>query len=210
MKLSVSILESDKEIQSRILKSLLPEVKELLNTSFRKSQNDIKEVVASAIRNSPEYVSLQSGVLKSEFGLDNSSSRLKEILDFWSNLTVEYKTPKISGNSIVGGFSVSMIRSDYSDAISLGVAKVTTDKGQVLPWLQWLLLFADKQIIKDYEVKIGSYPNSRSGNAVMKKNISSRWGVPPTFAGSIEDNWITRSIDSVENDIYKILEQSLG
>jgi len=209
MKLNVNILESNQEIEQRILKSLLPEVKTMFKRAFDKSQNDIKDVVASAIRNSPEYVSLQSGILKGEFGLDGSASRLKQILDFWSNLTVDYKTPQISRSGISGGFTISMIRSDYSDVLSLEASNVTTEKGQVLPWLQWLLLFADKQIIKDYEVKVGSYPNSRSGNAVMKKNMSARWGVPSAFAGSVDNNWITRSIDSVENDIFQILEQSL-
>ena len=103
-----------------------------------------------------------------------------------------------------------MIRSDYSDVFQSAGAVVNTEKGSKLEWLQWLLLFGDKTIVKEYEIKLGPNPNSRSGDGIMISSKSGRWNVPTSYAGTSKKNWITDAIDSVEDDIMTLLTQSLG
>lgn len=206
---TIDILESNEQISKNILKALLPEVNKFLKKSFSKCEKTIPDIVITAIKSSRTYDSLTSsnGTLRLHFGLSNSQSAVDSIVKALDNIVLDYKKPSIKGNQITGGFSLSMVRSDYSDIINLPAAKVKTAKGEVLDWLQWLLLFGDKTIIKNYEVKIGNNKRSRTGGAVMVKG--GRWGVPPEFAGTIKKNWITEAIDSIEDQVQNLLAKSL-
>ena len=206
---TINILESDAQISKSILKALLPEVNKFLKKSFSKCEKAIPDVVINAIKSSRTYDSLtsSSGKLRLHFGLPNSKGSVDSIVAALDNIVLDYTKPTIKGNQITGGFKLSMVRADYADILGLPAAKVQTEKGDVLEWLQWLLLFGDKTIIKDYQVKIGNNTKSRTGGAVMIKG--GRWGVPPEFAGTIKKNWITEAIDSTEDQIQNILAKSL-
>lgn len=207
--ISINILESDAEISKRILQALIKQTDSYFKKAFNKSKQQIIPIVSNAITSHPTYRSLVSGGLKAEFGLDSPRSRVSDILSFWEKLTVEYQAPRIKGNQILGSFALSMIKSDYSDVLSLSAATVKTRKGSQLEWLRWLLLFGDKTIVKDYDIKFGPNSKSRSGDAIMVQGKGARWSVPAAFSGTIGKNWITEAIDSVEGQVFKILEQSL-
>lgn len=209
MDISVDIIESVDEITKRILKALLPQVNQYFQKAFNECKNQINSIITEAIVSSAEYQSLLSGKLKYEFGLPDSESRLSTILGIVSNIQTSYNEPTIIKNQIKASFSLNMIPSDYSDLLASSVAIFTTEKGSQLEWLKWLLLFGDKTIIKDYIVEIGPNARSRTGNAIMVSTIKGRWNVPPEFAGTKNNNWITRAIDSVNNDIIQLLEKSL-
>ena len=209
MEYSINILESTSTISNRILKALSKEVDQHFKKAYNKCRKEIVNTVVTAIKSHRTYKSLISGELKGEFGLDNATNRVNEILEFWKYLDLEYNKPVIRSQQIIGSFSLSMIKSDYSDVLSSAAAVVVTDKGVSLEWLRWLLLFGDKTIIKDYEVKLGPHPNSRSGNGIMIGKGGSRWSVPSGFAGVAKKNWITESIDSVESEITNLLQSAL-
>lgn len=206
----ITIIESETEITRRILKALLPQVDQYFKKVFNKCESQIVDIVMQAITSSATYNSLISGQLKAEFGLDNASNRVSEILNFWQNLTVEYKKPVIQKNQIIASFNLSMIKADYSDVFGSAAATVSTEKGARLEWLQWLLLFGDKTIIREYNVQLGPNPNSRSGNGIMVSSKGGRWNVPPAYAGTPKKNWITNAIDSAESSIMNLLSSSLG
>jgi hypothetical protein len=208
LKGSLQIKETDAKISRDILQALLPQVDLYFKKIFKNVSGKIEALVINAIMAAPEYGSLLSGQLKAEFGLPDSDTRVNAIVDFCKKIQVSYKDVKVSNNSIKGGFTINMIKSDFSDILSLSVASFTTEKGDTLNWLEWLLLFGNKTIIKDYTVQLGPNPRSRTGMAVMKGVISGKWGVPNEFAGTISNNWITRSIDSVDSQIQKLLLDS--
>lgn len=206
---SLKIVENTSQINKALLSALLPQVDSYFKNVFDKVSNKIQNIVIESIKAAPEYSSLANGTLKAEFGLPDSESRVSNIIDFWKNIIVQYKPIKVKNNILSGNFIISMIKSDFSDAISLPAANFTTEKGSQLNWLEWLLLFGNQTIIKDYEVELGPNPRSRTGLAVMKGVISGKWSVPADFAGTINNNWITRSIDNAEGQINKLLLDSL-
>lgn len=203
MRFSIDILDSSNDINEKIIKSLLSEVDDWLKSRILKTKNTVQNIIKQSIINSPEYQSLMSGKLKLEFGLPDSSSKLQGLLSVWERAELDVKKTTIKGNKIVGGFSIYMIQSDFSDVLFLlnADAYQITEKGDLLNWLEWLLILGDKTIIKEYEVEIKPSPRSRTGGAVMKRKKSAKWKVPSEFSGTINNNWITRAIDSVENDI---------
>lgn len=209
MKLNFRLLDSNASIQKKILNALYQDAVPFLANVSRKAQTDVRSIVKKGIENSDEYRSIVSGNLRLEFGIPNGASVLNNLLTVWEQVFVDYKKPRINSRGIDGSISISMIRSDYADALSADGAVVITEKGQSLPWLEWLLLFGDKVIIRDYEVVIGPSKYSRTGGAIMRESTKGRWSVPNAYAGTARNNWITRTIDSLESDINNALHRAL-
>ena len=205
----IKLEETESQINKKILEALLPQVDNYLKTIFDKVSVQIKDTIVQSIKNAPEYSALLYGQLKAEFGLPDSESRVNSIINFWENITVEYKNTKISRSSLNGGFKISMIKRDFTDVLSTNDAVFITEKGDALNWLEWLLLFGNKTIIKEYNVELGPNQRSRTGMAIMKGAISGKWSVPSSYSGTINNNWITRAIDTADASINNILSKAL-
>lgn len=205
------IIENDSEIRRRLLNALLEDVKETFNRSIPSIKNQIQDLIAQVIRDEPEYDSLVSGKLRAELGIPNAAQKIQELLDLWiNNIDVEIQPFKINNMGLSGGFSINCIKSDFSDVLSSEAAQVEDDiKGYSLPWLNWLLLEGGKILVKDHVVVIGSSIFSRTGEAIMRSNSTSSWRVPPEFAGTVTNNWITRAIDKIDNEINKIFQETI-
>ena len=208
MNFSVRLVESNGVIAQRIIDALIPDVEKFMVSSINQIKSQLPPIIRAAITNTPEYESILNGKLKYEFGLPDSSSKLAALLDIWStNLKYDFNPPRKSKNQIIGSFSVSAIRVDFSDVLYSDYAIMYDSfRGYTLPWLEWLLLEGNKAIISNYEVKFGPNKYSRTGNAIMKSSSSS-WSVPSEFAGTISDNWITRALDGAESDIDSLLNR---
>lgn len=206
MKISFKLLENNQVISDKILKALLPETNNYLKSKLQYIRTNLPSLVMNALTNAEEYSSLIGGQLQYEFGIPDPSSKLNEILRLWSsNIIVQYNAPTIAGSQIKGSFSVSIIRSDFSDVLSTDAALVIDNlRGYQLPWLEWLLLEGNRIIIPKQEVVIGPNKFSRTGFAVMRESNKS-WRVPSQFAGTINNNWITRAIDDAESEINNLL-----
>ena len=181
-----------------------------MDKAVQKLKSGISSIIEQAIRNSPEYEAILVGKLKYELGIPDSSVKLEGLIDIWlNNIEFQYNKPIISNNKIKSSFSVNMIRTDFSDVLSTDFAKVIdTVRSYELPWLQWLLLDGSKTIISDYEVLFGQNKASRTGLAIMTPSNNS-WKVPSSYSGTIDNNWITRAIDSVSPQIEELLNKAL-
>ncbi len=209
MQLSTTLLESDGQITQAILKGFLSDTKKYMNKITKKLEPEIQNIVRDGFLASPEYRSLLSGDLKVQFGLSDPSTKVSQILDIWNNVRVSFDPPKIRSGQIYSKLNLSMINASYNDVLALSGSVTQTLKGQTLPWLEWLLLLGDKTIITDYEIVIGPNPKSRSGGAVMKKVVNGKWKVPNQFSGSSKNNWVTRVLDSVSNQIDGAIKKAV-
>lgn len=211
MQLSIKILENSNQITQDILQALLPQVVSFMDNGIQKVKNNLSNLIKNAIINTPEYSSLLNGKLMYEFGIPDSSSKLASLIEIWStNIQYSYTKPKITGNQIKSHFSAGCIRIDFADVLYTDYALVIDSRrGYSLPWLEWLLLDGTKTIVSRHEVVIGSNQFSRTGNALMRSSQKS-WKVPSEFAGTSRDNWITRAIDTVSNQIEDLLQRSFS
>ena len=162
-------------------------------------RDDISYKLTRVFVDAPEYESLISGELGQHFGIPASDavSKLDVILNkLADDIEVKFTRFSVRGGTIYGGIHVYIIDATLRNILSLAQGNVLTDKGQSLPWLEWLTVEGDKIIIQDYEIKFGSYAQSRAGGAIMSMSSGGIWRVPPQFSGTISDNWITRAIDN--------------
>lgn len=210
MQVSFKLLDSSSDIQNNILDIL----QDIMDKTFKKVlpiiKTKIKTEVKNALVSEPEYQSLISGQLKYEFGLP-ASDRVNNIIDLWiNNIVINYSGIKKTSSGLKGNLSLSMIEDSYSDVLSNDAAIVIDSlSGAVLPWLEWLLLYGGKIIVRNYRVQFGSNPRSRSGGAIMVESSGNNWRVPAQFAGSSSNNWVTRALSNIDDKIINILEQSL-
>lgn len=210
MKLSLKLIDSDAKISSNILDSIRLILDKGFKTSLPSIKTRVSQEVKRALMTEPEYTSLINGQLKYEFGIP-TQQKVDSIIDIWtSNISITYIPVRKMGNSLRGGLSLDMIKSSYDDVLSNdGAIVVDQVSGVVLPWLEWLLLYGNKIIVRNYRVQFGSNNRSRTGMAIMIESKGSNWRVPPEFAGTISNNWVTRAIDKLDDQILDILEQEI-
>jgi hypothetical protein len=211
MKISIKLLDSPSVISIKILSAMISH----LQPAFTKTQQALQQVLPKIVKDAlvlePEYASLLSGQLRSELGVPDADSKIDQIFNAWStNLLVENKPISIKGSGLFGGFSINIIKSDFSDIISLPAAVVVDNtSGSIIPWLQWLLLEGNQILIRDYKLRMGPNSRSRTGNAIMVSSSKDNWRVPPQFAGTINNNWVTRAIDRLDDTVLSYIEKEL-
>jgi hypothetical protein len=210
MKFSLNLIESDSDIKSKIL----TEIRNHLQQAMVKSIPSIRQLIPSKIKDAlmgePEYQSLINGKLKGEFGLPNASQKVNDVIDIWTkNVRITANPITISGSKIKGGFKLDMIDSSYNDVlVNDGAIVIDGVSGVVLPWLEWLLLYGNKIIVRNYEVQVGANTRSRSGMAIMVPS-KNNWRVPPEFAGTSTNNWVTRALSRLDDSILDIIQKEI-
>lgn len=211
MNISFKLLDSQSAITNQILQSLRSYLQPIFNETQKSLQQSIPGIIKSALTAEPEYHSLISGQLKYELGVPDADSRIDALFDAWSaNVNVSSRTVMVRGSGLVGGFALNLIRSDYSDILSLPQATVTDSvSGSVIPWLQWLLLDGSKILVRNYTVRLGPNPRSRTGNAIMASAEKQNWRMPSEFAGTTNNNWITRAIERLDKNLLDHMQQQL-
>ena len=150
-----------------------------------------------------------SGTLNAEVGLPagQASSAADAIVEaVLESLDVTFKR---FDTNLSGGLSIGIQPEDFQNILGIGQATIITEKGQKLDWLQWLLESGNRIIIRDYDIAYGSYGRrSRSGQgSIMVKTGKGGWKMPSQYAGTIEDNFVTRAFEGREEDIARIISK---
>jgi hypothetical protein len=206
--LSIKIKENTQELTRLILNALRDDITKFLSGVANNGQSKIQDLIRHTLLNCPEMIDAKNGDLRSELGLENAEQKIDGIINVWvNNIVVTPKQTIISGNGLNAGFTLGIIRSDFSDVLSQAEAVQITEKGQDLPWLRWLLLDGTGIIIDDYDLKIKP-DTSRTGKYIMVPS-SRYWGVPYQYAGTIDNNFVTRALDGIKDQIDEIIYGSL-
>lgn len=105
---------------------------------------------------------------------------------------------------------VEMVKDSYDDILSIPEASFiqtyTNKEPKEIKWLDWLLTKGNTIVVADYCVwYTPGNPNSRSGGAVMAKPGSFR--IPPAYAGTLNDNFITRALEGIEEFIFEEIKR---
>tara|TARA_R100000008_G_C3586611_1_gene172929 strand:- start:2389 stop:3042 length:654 start_codon:yes stop_codon:yes gene_type:complete len=213
MKANFKLLESQAEINKKIVKQLATSLNSAVMGAVPTIASQIKNLVRTAITSAPEYNELSGGSLQAELGVPSSESRLARILDVWlGSMQISKKPVRASGNRIVGGISISMIKDDFSDVLGTAEASYTTAKGIRIPWLRWLLIAGDEtKLVADYVfTEDTSFGNSRTGLGLMRSQRGGRWHVPREFAGTIKNNFVTRALSKLETQVINIMQTEIA
>lgn len=202
----IKILDSTSKIEKNTLKAAEPEIKNLFQRAKPKIESGIKQIVVKALQRSPEIASLKDGTLRLDFGLvvDPSDDIVYAVAN---SVNVLFKNFRFYKNSMSNVMSIYIQPSDFNNLLSLAVANVITERGEVLPWLEWLLTAGNAVVIAGYSVEYGNFQTSRTGGAVMEP--VGFFKVDPQFSGTSENNFITRAIEPYSEEINNLIKSLL-
>ena len=212
MKFFTKVISSTQDFKQHILKFITKSLNDKLFKDLNQTKNFIQTTVIKHIKNQPEYFSLKSGELRNQFGLADTGA-VDSVLSALDDIEIDIKKPSSNRNEIQASFIVNMIKDSLQELLSTNGATVITQKGEQLEWLRWLLIEGNNSVVLGYRYMPKSTPSSRTGQGIMVSGKSAIFRVPPEFAGTITDNWITRGVDAalpeIESYINRLVQKSL-
>jgi len=187
----------DKDVKMAILKHLNSKLLVVADMSGKR----IQELFSKLILESDTIKALGGGQLQWEFGFTDIEVRIEDILKQWtSTMQIKHKPLRLTARGLSGGFTISMVKSDWSDVVNRELAIFITDEHKYhLRWLEWLLTEGGKAVVAEYDF-IGKGGLGRLGHGLMIKNTRrKRWSVPSAFQGTTNHNFVTEVIDKIHD-----------
>lgn len=199
-------------IERSALNHLKHKLNSVLNAAVPGIKQNLGNLIATKLKASPEYVSIIGGDLNAELGIQNAAAIMEGVLNAIINsIIILPKAITIrSGVSLTGGMRIQILRSDFSDILTVPGVSYQSEGGYIIPWLQWLLFAGDKIIVADYEVIFHNDPDSRTGKALMRKHRGRGYRLSPAYSGTPKNNFITRALEGVEQDIENIIRLEIS
>ena len=203
----LKILDTNSRIEKNIFQASEDEIKKIFQKAKIRIHSEIINLVIEALSSCPEIISLQSGKLKYDFGLDFDPTT-EIIYAIGNSVQVYFKDFRFTKANVKNVFSVYIQPTDFANILALPSSKVITELGTQLPWLLWLLTQGDAIIITQYSVSYTTdSPSSRSGGAIMKPY--GFFKVDSAYSGTREDNFITRALENYQSRISDIIRTNL-
>lgn len=197
-----AIITNFKEFLKGAVKELVSLVNRDVKKKAKRVEKQAKKIVFNAVYNSPEMSALRRGQLSFDLGIPAGEDPSVIIAQAVSDsIRIDPPNFRSAGNRINGNFKIQIQPSSFANLLSSSFGTVVTEKGQALPWLSWLLVEGDAIIIADWHVQYGPY--GRSGGARMVPN--GMFTIDPQYSGTINDNFVTRALDTIGDDIVKLL-----
>lgn len=184
-----------------------------------KIQDKVSEKINRSILSSAATQSILSGRLRSDFGLtiDAAQVAVKSIINhILSNIKLSMTYSYRGAN--IALFSLDLLPLGIKDLAQLPAGNyLSTGKygGGDVTWLTWLLTKGTSVVIGDFYVFTGISGTSRSNESVMQKVTTGRSGfrVDPGFAGSENDNFVTRALEpiipEIRDEVFKTFIEAL-
>lgn len=211
MAYSIDLIDSDSKIRKMIIDEMIKYLNSKAKIAIPNIVLELSVLIENELRKTPVYIDTQIGTLNALLGF--RKGRERKIMDgiigiIAQEVKVGFIPFKNNQNiNIDGGYQVYMIDSEFKKALSSSLA-VTMNKGEALPWLNWLLKEGDKIIIAGYKAVVMPTTHGRSKEALMVKGgILPFWSVPSQFSGVENLNWITRAFKGNSSDADSVLNE---
>ncbi|MDC0297109.1 hypothetical protein OAK92_00905 [Crocinitomicaceae bacterium] len=204
----LELVDSNSKIKKDLLKALATEANKVLASNVRRIEKEIKLAVARWVSSSDEFDAIETenavNSLNAQLGLPAGQGALavEQIKQaVISSIEIELtskKNKKIDSISL----TINVQPEDFRNILGLSSGVIVTDAGTGLEWLNWLINLGTSTVVFGF-----SYTPSvdgRSGGGKM--DSGGTWRVPPQYAGTIDNNFITRTLNGKQREIQKILQ----
>jgi len=208
MSISLKLSGSKNAIVKTISKALSKDLNIKLKKNYRKAEAKVRALIPNWIREQPETSSiLDEGVfnsLNAQFGfVAGTAEQAVNSICLAVAQSVMIQFDQVD-DKLEGGIIFYLQPNSFGNILNLQEANINALSGS-LPWLYWLLTQGATTIITGYKYEADN--SGRSGGGTMVAGRS--WRVPPQYAGTIEDNFITRALQGREKELSSIMEDVL-
>lgn len=212
MRVTLQLVETTQEIRNAIIEASIPIINAMLIRVATVAKPTVQHIVEEEIKSSPEYQSMvdSGGKLRGALGLVDPMNQLDAIIDILkSDIEMVSVPAQKTGKTITGGFRLEVVRGNYENLLNSRIATFVSENNYLVPWLEWLLTAGKSRVVQDYVIKYGPSPFSRTGLAVMAKKTGGGFSVPGEFAGTQENNFITRALERANAKILAIIQKAM-
>lgn len=188
--------------QKAMLQAIAKQANKVFTRLASQVRSKVSLVVKDAVYNSPEMASVRGGTLKLDFGLtfDPTIAIANAVAD---SCEVFAEDIKVVAGKITGGLRLNIQPQNYLNVLNIPQAVNVIEDGSELPWLEWLTLYGNQIIIVDFGVKY--VDGGRTGGAIMVEQTKP-FRVDPNYAGSEQDNFISRAITEIIPELTQIIQ----
>lgn len=186
---------------------ILKIVSKSISFAISKTRPTFVKEIKNALKQDIVYLELSNkidGILYYDVGLENAGQVAEQIVELVSNSIQLRKLPAIRGD--LGGIGLTVLKDGLQPILSLPMGSYQSKGGKV-DWLDWLLTAGTSEVISGYRVMYGFFDTSRTGQAIMVKSKTKGFSIDPDYAGTENDNWITRSLKRVEGNISNLFQK---
>lgn len=186
---------------------ILKIVSKSISFAISKTRPTFVKEIKNALKQDIVYLELSNkidGILYYDVGLENAGQVAEQIVELVSNSIQLRKLPPIRGD--LGGIGLTVLKDGLQPILSLPMGSYQSKGGKV-DWLDWLLTAGTSEVISGYRVMYGFFDTSRTGQAIMVKSKTKGFSIDPDYAGTENDNWITRSLKRVEGNISNLFQK---
>lgn len=208
------LLSLDDKSLNKIRSALVKELSDNIFILLKKQKTFIKNFAVNKVKkyllDSPEVNDLldENGRLKVELGIKSSTNDVYNLVNFIAeSLVIDFDKNNKDINAIVNLEIKS--NKQLADLYLEPFSHYITEKGVKIEWLKWLIEAGDSDVIFGYKIRYG-VDIGRTGEAIMIKSKHANWRVPPEFSGTIDNNFITRSLSNLEKDLSEYIENILS
>jgi len=205
IKASITLPNFDAQFEANVKKEIRKKIALVMPNITSAVKKRLEAELYTAISTSETWTAVTGGVLRGELGIPSVAS-LDAILERWaSGIQVQYKR-----NTGFGSIEIGMLRSGYSDVLSLPQASypyVSRRTSGIIEWLRWLLLEGTQTIVAGYDFEPGV--KGRTGLGIMVRT-GGGWQIPQQYAGTATDNFATRSLSDIQNVIDRVVKEEVN
>lgn len=206
LKLSVLLPNFETDFNKNVNLEIKKVISKNISKTLSRVETRLQDRVRTLISDSEEVSSIRNGELQGQLGIVLTGGIDVIIDQFSKSVNVQY-LPKGKFGTIV----IRIINSDYSDVLSLPESfysySETDGRGGIIEWLRWLLLEGRSTIVAGYDFQPGA--EGRTNKGMMVKMQNGGWSIPSRFAGTANDNFVTRSLMNIDKDIESIIRQEI-
>lgn len=211
-KMRFSLREDDAVFASRVDEAISVQMNVRIAAKRHSLVTKMKAHIGTWLRNTPELIELgvsynRPGSLASQIGLPYGTSlaAVNGIVDAILAST-EVVIENIDRRLRRGGITLKCQPKDFANILSLPEGSISIMGGE-LEWLRWLLERGNEMIVVGYEYSPrAGFGRSRGG--VMTEGTS--WRIPPAYAGTPDDNFITRAFSGRESNVQHVFQSIFG
>jgi len=197
----------ENEFYSAANKEIVKVVGESISFAIRKTRTLFVQEIKTALRQDIVYLELLNyidGILYYDVGLANAGQVAEQIVELVVSSIELRKLP--ARRNDLGGIGLTVLKDGIQPILSLLMGSYQSKGGKV-DWLDWLLTAGTSEVISGYRVMYGFFDTSRTGQAIMVKSKTKGFSIDPDYAGTENDNWITRSLKRVEGNISNLFQK---
>lgn len=221
--INVDVKIDPEELDKEVRKLTANQIRPILEKVARETGPACRSAFRKEIMARVEYASLfrtnQSNYsMGAQLGIESPTVMVNPIVEAAaSGLEVTPLSVRGKGRKTVefGGIQVVFKPQNLwylTDIPGASYESITRRGSQIIDWLAWLLFSGTNVVVLDYYVKFGTgSPNSRTGDAVMVRSgkTGRNFRVHSAYAGTANDNWITRAATKAAPKIQRIIEKAI-